>query len=109
MAQTAENILPHGHVRKQGVVLKQIANLTLLRRHIDALFGIEQRHAVEDDPALVRCFNARDALKRHALAAAGRAKQTENAAVRFKGGFQVKRAERFFDIHRKAHRLTAFF
>ena len=109
MVQAAKNILPHGHVRKQSVVLKQIANLALLRRQIDALFRIEQRYTVEDNSPFVRRFNASDALERHALAAAGCAKQTEDAVVRFKGDFQVKRAERFFDIHRKAHRLTAFF
>ncbi len=60
-------------------------------------------------PAVGR-LDARDALERHALAAAGGAQQADHAAFRLKLRAQRERAQPLFDIDNQAHaRLTAFF
>ena len=71
--QAAEDVLFHGHVGEQGVILEQQAHAALLGRQVDVLFTVEQHGPVQYDTALVRFDDARNAAQGHALAAAGRA------------------------------------
>lgn len=72
-----DDVLAHGHVRKEGIVLKEVADVPLLRRQVDALRAVKERTPVEDDAPAVRVFESRDAFERHALAAARCAEEGE--------------------------------
>ena len=107
--QTNRYILTHRHIGKQRIILKQITHLPLLRRKIHPRRRIIQHTAVQHDASFIRLFDARDALERHALAAARCAQQPQNAAVLLESTFQHKAAQPLFDVHMKAHDFTAFF
>ena len=104
-ADAALDVLHHTHVGKQRVLLEEIAHPPLLRRKVDALFAVEQCFAVEHDAPPVRRHDARDALERHALAAARRAEQRHRAACRLKARAEREAAELFLDISDQAHAL----
>ena len=108
-AQTAEDVLQHGHVGKEGVILKQVAHPPFLSGEIDVFFGVEQHPAVQLDVALVRALDAGDAFEGHALAAAGGAEKAGDAVFRPEGRVQRKAAEIPVDIHDQTHLFTAFF
>ena len=97
------DVLCDRHVREQGVILEHQARPPLLRREVDVLFGVKERHTVDDDAAPVGPLDARDALERHALAAAGRAEQRENFIFRLKGDLQMEVAEALFQIYKHRH------
>ena len=61
-ADAAEDILLHTHVRKQRVLLKEVADLALLRRQIDLLLAVKEHAVAEHDAPAVGRHNARDAL-----------------------------------------------
>ena len=107
--QAAEDILPHRHVRKQGIVLEEIADLPLLRREIDMPFGVIEHRTVQLNMAAVRLFDSRDALERKTLAAAGRPQKTGDTVFRLKAHIQAKRPERPVDVDDQTHAFTAFF
>ena len=95
-------------MRKQRVLLKQIAHAALLRRQVDVLFAVEQRAPVQHDFSPVGAQNARDAAQRHALAAAGRAEQRHGFVLCLECAPQVKRADFLLNIDRKAHFAAPF-
>ena len=101
--QSAQDVLPHGHIRKQRIVLEQITDLPLLRREVDVLFRIEQRASVQYDPAAIRALDARDAFQRQALSASGSAQNAGNAVLNLKIRFQVKCAVCLFDVDDQTH------
>ena len=44
-------VLANGHVRKQRIVLKHVSAAPILRDPVDAGFGIEQQHVIEQECA----------------------------------------------------------
>ena len=107
--QAAEDVLPHGHVREERIVLKQVADLPFLGRQVDVLFGVEQHRAVQLNMPPVRPFDAGNAFEGKALAAARGTQQTGDAVFGFKLGVQGKGPQPSRDVHDQAHAFTAFF
>ena len=99
------DVLLDRHVRKQRVLLKQAADLSLLRRQVDFLFAVEQDATVHLNMPLIRSHDARDAPQCHALAAAGGAEQRHHFPLGSEVHFQVKITERFLDINDQCHAL----
>ena len=99
------DVLLDRHVWKQRVLLKQVADLSLLRRQVDFLFAVEQNAPVQLDMALIRPHDACDAPQRHALAAAGGTEQRHHFPLSGEMHVQVKITERFFDINDQCHAL----
>ena len=97
------HILPHRHVRKQRVLLKEIAHLSLLRRYIYFSPGVKQHTAVECDPAGIRRLDSRDTFEGHALSAARRAKKSHTAAFQVKIHLQFKIFQLFSDVYCYRH------
>ncbi len=106
--EAAQNVLPHRHIGKQGVILEQIPHPPLLRRQVDPFFRIKQRLPVQHDGSPVRPFDARDALQGHAFAAAGGPQQAQHTAPGLEPGGEAEIPQLFFNVHKKAHRFTAF-
>ena len=99
------DVLLDRHVWKQRVLLKQVADLSLLRRQVDFLFAVEQHAPVQLDMTLIRPHDACDAPQRHALAAAGGTEQRHHFPLSGEVHFQVKISKRFLDIHDQCHAL----
>ena len=99
------DVLLDRHVREQRVLLKQVADLAFLRRQVNLLVAVEQDAAVQLNVPLIRFDDTRDALERHALAAAGRSEQRHHFPLGGEVDFQVKISERFLDIHNQCHAL----
>ena len=102
-ANAGKNVLLHGHVREQRVLLKQVADVSLLRREADASLAVEQDAPVQNDTPLVRPHRTGDALQRNAFAASGRAEQTERRPVGFQSDRKAEVAEFLFNGYRKRH------
>ena len=79
--QTEGDVFIHRHVRPERVVLEQKADVAFVRRQVDALFGIENRHAVDQNPAAGRRFKPGDHAQGGRFAAAGGAEQGDEAAI----------------------------
>ena len=74
-AQSEPDVLPHGHVREQGVRLEDRVHRSLVRRQVvDAA-------AAQPDGSLRRPDEAADQVQRCRLATAGWAEQAEELAV----------------------------
>ena len=84
-------------------MLEQVSDPPALGRQVNLLFGVEQHPAVQDDPSPVRPFNSRNALQRHALAAAGGAQDARESLFTGKSGAQMEIPESFLDIYFKRH------
>ena len=82
--RAAEDILPHGHVGEEGVVLEEVAHLSLLRLEVYTLLAVEKRDSVENNFALVGALYARYAAESHALSAAGWAEYAHYPVFGFK-------------------------
>ena len=107
--QTAEDILLHGHVGEQRVVLEQQPYAPLLRRQVDVLGAVKQHPPVQHDASAVRLYDARNAPQGHAFAAAGSAQQGGGGVAGGKGGAQGEAVQLFFNVDFKAHfRAPAF-
>ena len=79
--QTESDVFIHRHMRPERVILEQEADVALVRRQVDALFGIENRRAVDEDAAAGRRFQPGDHAQGGRFAAAGRAEQGDEAAI----------------------------
>ena len=101
------DVLGHGHVGKEGVVLEQVADAALLRREVHALFAVEERAPVEQDASLVGLFDARDALQGHALAAARGAEQREHFVAHGKFHGEIEAAQFLANLDFKFHYFPA--
>ena len=104
IADTTIDIFLYRHMGKQGVILEQIAYMTVLNAHIRARTGIEQDAAVEHDPPGIGSFDTGNALQGLALAASGSAEDAEDTAPCFKMDRQGKGAQLLFYMDRQAHR-----
>ena len=102
-ADAALDVLGHGHVGEQGVLLEEVAYPPLLGRQVDMLVAVEQRLAVQHDAALVGGHDPGDALQGHALAAAGGTQQGHGALGRLELRAQGEAAQLLFDVHDQTH------
>src|SRR5690242_2893166 len=94
-------------MREERVVLKDKADVTQLRGHIDARLGIEQ-HAIADlDAACVRLEQPRDALQSEAFSRTGRTEHDDTIVLggkaRFEHEFAIVRAHRLADVDTHFH------
>jgi hypothetical protein len=85
-AQAEHDVLPHGHVREERVVLEDGVDRPVEGRH--AVDG----PAAEQDLARGRLLEARDGAQRRRLAATGGAEQGEELALAHRQGDVVDRA-----------------
>ena len=65
------DVLAHSHIGEQGILLEQVAYISLLGRQIDVCGAVEQGHAVQHDLAVIRRQDTGNAPQRDGLAAAG--------------------------------------
>ena len=107
--QPAKDILLHGHVGKQGVVLEQQPHAPLLWRQVDVLRTVEQHPPVQHDAPAVRFYDASDAPQCHAFTAAGSAQQSGGGVAGGKSGAEGKAVQLFFNVDFKAHFLPPAF
>ena len=101
--QAAEDILLHGHVGEQGVVLEQQPYAPLLRRQVDVLCTVKQHPPVQHDASAVRLYDACNASQCHAFAAAGSTQQSGGGVAGGKGGAEGEAVQLFFNADFKAH------
>ena len=103
--EAAEYVLPERHIGKQGVILKKITHPALLGVKGYALSAVVEYHAVQLYVSAVRPFYARDALERHALAAAGGAQYARDSLPRFQLCGKAEGTKPLFYVNYKAHAL----
>src|SRR6516164_487602 len=73
------DVLEYGHVRPDGIGLKDHADAALVHGHMDALPRVEDHRIAEADDAVVRLFEAGDAPQRCGFAASARPQQREES------------------------------
>ena len=83
-SDAAEDILLHGHIREQRILLEEVADPALLGWQVDLLLAVEEHPVAEHDAPLVGRHDTGDALQGHALAAARSAEQRRRLVRRFK-------------------------
>ena len=79
--QSERDVVAHGKMRKQRVVLEHHVDRTLVRQHLRDVLAVQQ------DAALVRRLEAGEHPQQRGLAAAARAEQREKFAAR---GYRAK-------------------
>ena len=105
--QRKDDVLVYGHVRKEGVVLKEVADAARLRREVDALFTVKEDALVQDNLSAVGTLEPRDALERHALAAARCAEEGEGRVRERKVCRKSEVTQAFFDVDDELHSRTS--
>ena len=88
IGQAERDILIHGHIGPQGVVLEQEAHLALVGRHVDAHITVENHLVADGDFSAGGGLQAGDHPQRGSFAAAGWAQQGDESVV-FNGQVQV--------------------
>src|SRR5262249_30163893 len=91
----------HTKVREQASLLEYVADAPAMRRHVDAVLGIEQDGVIEHDAAAVRRDQAGDNVGERGLAGAGGTEQRGDAARRVEARLQGKIAEPLFHVERE--------
>ena len=102
------DVLADRHVGKQGVLLKQVAHLTLLGRQVNVGGAVVQGLAIQLDDALVGPQNARDAPQCHALAAAGGAQKGQSLVLGCEIGLELEGAQLLADTDGQTHDAAPF-
>src|SRR5262249_34567636 len=77
-------IFAQRHVRKQGVILKHVSAVAVLRRKVDARGAVEQDLVVEKNAAFVGWNESGDGIEGQGLARAARAKQNRDSRAGLK-------------------------
>ena len=75
------DVVINGHIRPQGVILEEEADLALVCRDIDARFAVEHDLVADGDAAGGGRFQTRDHTQGGGLAAAGGAEQGDKSVV----------------------------
>src|SRR5262249_40813349 len=88
LLEPVRNVVQHGHVREQRVMLEHGVDVTLVRRVIGRV------PAADQDLALVRLLEASDQPQRGGLAAAGWPQERQELALMHLEGDGVARGER---------------
>ena len=97
------HVLGHGEVREQHVALEQKRRLTLLRREVVPLRGIEEHLVVNHDAPLVGRLDAGDAAHGEALAAPRRTEEPQRLVPRRERHVQRERGVLLLDVDFQAH------
>ncbi len=105
--QRCSHVVLHGAVRKQRIVLEDVADIAPARWYVDIARPIEPGFAIDDDPSTVGAHEAREHLQRQRLARAGRTEQCEPFRVGAKLHGEVEpaalRDDALGDIDVEAH------
>ena len=80
--ETEGDILIHGHVRPECIVLEEEADLSFVGRDIDALIRIEDDAVTDFNLSFGRCLEACDHTKDGGFSTAGRTQQGDEGIVR---------------------------
>ena len=107
--RTGEDVLLDRHVRKQSVMLEQIAHPPLLRRKVDPLCAVKKDAVVQDNAPAVRPLDSGDTAQGHALARARRTQQSQSFARRFELRAQSESIQPLLYLNTKLHRRTPRF
>ena len=75
------NVLRHGHVGEEGILLEEIPHLPLLGRQVDMPLTVKKHLAVQDNPPPVRPLNTSNTLEGQALAATRGAQQGQGLSL----------------------------
>ena len=75
------DVVVDGHIRPQGIVLEQEADLALVGRNVDAHGAVENHLVPDRDTAAGGRFQTGNHAQRGRLAAAGRAEQRHEGVV----------------------------
>ncbi len=67
-----KDVAADAHVRKQRRLLRDVADVPRVRRHVDPATRVEQHSITDRDPATGRTTQPRDGIQRRRLARAGR-------------------------------------
>src|SRR5262249_41260165 len=88
----------NAQMRKQPRILEHVADAAAMRGNMDALFGVVERLAVDDDGAAVGTEQSRDHVDQRGLARSGSAEEAGDAALAFEGRRKRELAELFCDV-----------
>src|SRR5215472_4699120 len=92
-AIAVEKISLHGEMRKQEIVLEDVAEPSALRRHVDSACTVEQRFAIDGDAAALRAHRPGQHVDQRRLARARPSEQTEDGRLGLKCDVERKRAD----------------
>ena len=106
-ADGAGDVLPDGHVGEEGVLLKEVAYVPLLRRQVDAGGAVEQDAPVQYDAPFVRPQYAGDALERHGFSTAGGPEQGQRSIASLKLYIQGKAPQALVNGNGETHVCTS--
>ena len=102
-AETAFDVVLYCHGREKGIVLKKVADPSLLWFEIDLFFRVKHSSSVDDDLSLVRFLDSGDAAQGHALAASGCSEDPCCGAFAVECCFQRKSLKAFFYFYMDGH------
>ncbi len=88
VGQAERDVLIHGHIGPQSIVLEQEANLALVGGNVDTQLAVEHHLVSNGDAAAGGGFQARDHPQGSGLAAAGGAKERDESVI-FDGQIQI--------------------
>ena len=80
-------------------ILEHVADAALVRRHIDALRGVEEHRLVDANRAALRRGDARDRVDDAGLARAGATEEADDGGLGGKLDVEVERAELLLDVN----------
>ena len=107
--QGGGDVLRHGHVGEEGVLLKEISHAPLLGRQVDVFPAVKEHLAVQFNVTPIRAENPGDALECHALAAAGGAQQRQGFVSGLEVGLEVEVPQALFKVNGQRHGAVASF
>src|SRR3984957_1460354 len=103
IVQTKSNVLRHGAMWKQRVMLKQHAEAPLARGNSDAPVRIEEDAVVQRDAPACGPFEAGNAAQQHGLARARGAQNAQRSFRCAKRNFQLEIRQLLFDLDFQTH------
>ena len=107
--QGGGDVLRHGHVGEEGVLLKEISYAPLLGRQVDTFPAVKEHLAVQFDVTPIRAENPGNALECHAFAAAGGAQQRQSFVSGLEVGLEVEVPQVLFHVNCQRHGAVASF
>ena len=90
------DILLHGHVRKQRIILKKITDFPFLWLQKNLFSGIKKGNSVNHDPPFFRSFDPGNTFQGQAFPTSGSAQDSDPLFFTFKGNIQPEFSILFF-------------
>ena len=103
--QAGSDVLLHRHSWKKRVILEQISHIPFLGLQVHLLFPVKKRAPLHCDLSLVRSLDPGDALKRHALSAAGCTKYADPPRCTAEADIKIEDVQLLMDLNRYRHCL----